>query len=256
MNLKTNLANPKNYGGARALDSIRYIVIHYTANDGDTDENNGKYFRNNVTGTSAHFFVDDDSVTQVVPGDRIAWHCGAKTYKHAYCRNANSIGVELCDDVKDGKIYPSAQTIANAIELVEYLMHKYNIPRVNVIRHYDVTGKACPAYWCGSATKDALWKSAFWNKLGVLGGSLVANNTTTAGGANKVTVTLTVVKNGSKGNCVKALQILLNGMGYACGTADGICGSKTVAAVKKFQQAKGLTADGIVGAKTWEALLA
>ncbi len=256
MNLKTNLANPKNYGGARALDSIRFIVIHYTANDGDTDENNGKYFRNNVTGTSAHYFVDDDSVTQVVPDDRIAWHCGVKTYKHAYCRNANSIGVELCDDVKDGKIYPSAQTIANAIELVEHLMRTYNVPRVNVIRHYDVTGKACPAYWCGSATKDALWKSAFWNKLGVLGGSLVANNTTTAGGANKVTVTLTVVKNGSKGNTVKALQLLLNGLGYACGTADGICGSKTVAAVKKFQQAKGLTADGIVGAKTWEALLA
>lgn len=179
MNLKTNTANSKNFGGLRDVDSIKYIVVHYTANDGDTDENNGAYFHNNVTGTSAHYFVDDDSVTQVVPDNRIAYHCGAKKYRHAYCRNTNSIGVELCDDVKDGVIYPSKQTIANAIELVEYLMKKYNVPRVNVIRHYDVTGKACPAYWCGSAAKDALWKSEFWNKLSVLGG-LVANNATTA----------------------------------------------------------------------------
>ena len=258
MNLKTNTANSKNFGGVRDLDSIKYIVIHYTANDGDTDENNGKYFHNNVTGTSAHYFVDDDSVTQVVPDNRIAYHCGAKKYRHAYCRNANSIGVELCDDVKDGVIYPSKQTIANAIELVEYLMKKYNVPRVNVIRHYDVTGKACPAYWCGSAAKDALWKSEFWNKLSVLGG-LTANNTQTVstnkGGATKVNVSLSVLKNGSKGDDVKALQILLNGLGYACGTADGIFGSKTAAAVKKFQAAKKLTQDGIVGANTWKKLL-
>lgn len=257
MNLKTNLANPKNYGGARALDSIRFIVIHYTANDGDTANNNCLYFKNNVVRSSAHYFVDDDGVMQSVPDDRIAWHCGAKTYKHAYCRNANSIGVELCDDVKDGNVYPSAKTIANAIELVEHLMKKYNVPRVNVIRHYDVTGKLCPAYWCGSARSDALWKSEFWNKLSVLGGSLTANSTETAntGGVTKVNVSLSMLKNGSKGDDVKALQILLNGLGYACGTADGIFGAKTVAAVKKFQIAKKLTSDGIVGANTWKKLL-
>ena len=32
---KTLFANPKNYGGKRSLSSIKYIVIHYTANDGD-----------------------------------------------------------------------------------------------------------------------------------------------------------------------------------------------------------------------------
>ena len=162
MNLKTNLANPKNYGGTRSTGNIKFIVIHYTANDGDTDENNGAYFKNNVTGTSAHYFVDDDSVTQTVPDNRIAYHCGAKSYKHSTCRNTNSIGIELCDDVKDGKIYPSAQTIANAIELTEYLMDKYNIPKENVIRHYDVTGKLCPAYW----VDNAKWKAEFLDKVG------------------------------------------------------------------------------------------
>ena len=41
------------------------------------------------------------------------------------------------------------------------LMKKYNIPKENIIRHFDVTGKLCPAYW----VDDAKWKSEFWNKL-------------------------------------------------------------------------------------------
>lgn len=166
MDIKTNLANKSNYGGTRSLDNIKYIVVHYTANDGDTDENNGKYFHNNANlGASAHYFVDDDSVTQSVPDNYVAWHCGANYYKHANCRNANSIGVEICDDVRNGTIYPSAKTIEKALELVEYLMKKYNVPKANVIRHYDVTGKLCPAYWCGTTAKDKKWKTEFWDKL-------------------------------------------------------------------------------------------
>lgn len=162
--IKTNLANRKNYGSSRNVKDIEYIVIHYTANDGDTDENNGKYFHNNVVGASAHYFVDDDSITQSVPDNYIAWHCGATTYKHKKCRNANSIGIEICDDIKNGVIYPSAKTIENVVELTEHLMNNYAIPKENVIRHYDVTGKLCPAYW----VDDYKWKSEFWNKLGVV----------------------------------------------------------------------------------------
>lgn len=166
LNFKTNLANKTNYGGKRTA-KVQYIVVHYTGNDGDTDENNGKYFGNNPNlGASAHYFVDDDSVTISVPEDYIAWHCGANTYKHPTCRNGNSIGVEICDDVKNGVVYPSAKTIANALELVEYLMQKHGVPKSNVIRHWDVTGKICPAYWCNSAANDAKWKTEFWNRLG------------------------------------------------------------------------------------------
>lgn len=66
-----------------------------------------------------------------------------------------------------------------------------------------------------------------------------------------------VLKSGSKGDSVKALQILLIGNGYSCGSygADGSFGSGTLAAVKKYQKAKGLTADGIAGEKTWKKLL-
>ena len=63
-----------------------------------------------------------------------------------------------------------------------------------------------------------------------------------------------VLKVGSSGAQVKTLQTKLNNWGYDAGTVDGIFGSKTLAAVKRFQQKNGLVADGIVGAKTAAAL--
>jgi len=82
--------------------------------------------------------------------------------------------------------------------------------------------------------------------------STTTTNTTTGG---YCAVTLNVLKYGSAGNAVKSLQLILNGNNYWCGTADGDFGSNTLAAVKKFQKAKGLTVDGVVGANTWSKLL-
>lgn len=69
------------------------------------------------------------------------------------------------------------------------------------------------------------------------------------------TMELNVLSKGNKNNSVKALQILLNGNGYSCGLADGDFGANTYNAVIKFQKAKKLDADGIVGEKTWSKLL-
>lgn len=165
--IKVNTANRSNYGNLRNISSIKYIVIHYTAGDGDTDENNAKYFNRTVTQTSAHYFVDSDSITQTVPDNYVAWAVGGKKYNNnggrlfEKCVNNNSISIELCDDVKNGVIYPSAKTIQNALELTALLMKKYKVPKENVIRHYDVNGKPCPKYW----VDDAKWKSEFWNKI-------------------------------------------------------------------------------------------
>ena len=63
-----------------------------------------------------------------------------------------------------------------------------------------------------------------------------------------------VLKKGSHGADVMALQIHLNVLGYSCGTADGIYGKKTVDAVKAFQAANGLTVDGIAGPQTLELI--
>lgn len=70
-------------------------------------------------------------------------------------------------------------------------------------------------------------------------------------------VELRKLSKGSKGNDVKALQILLIGNGCSCGAAgaDGDFGSGTDIAVKEYQRKHGLTADGVVGAVTWGKLL-
>ena len=63
-----------------------------------------------------------------------------------------------------------------------------------------------------------------------------------------------LVKNGSVGNHVKRCQWYLTELGYGVGGIDGICGSKTVAAIIAFQSKSGLGADGICGPITWKAL--
>lgn len=62
------------------------------------------------------------------------------------------------------------------------------------------------------------------------------------------------LQKGCSGEDVKRLQETLNGLGFSCGKADGIFGTKTKTAVMAFQSAYGLTADGIVGAKTRDKL--
>lgn len=62
------------------------------------------------------------------------------------------------------------------------------------------------------------------------------------------------LRKGSKGDAVKELQTLLNNAGFDCGEIDGDFGKKTLAAVREYQKANGLTLDGVVGAKTWASL--
>lgn len=162
MEIREIIANKANYGRART--TVKYIVIHYTGNDGDKAVNNGNYFRNTVTGTSAHYFVDDNEIVRSVPEGHIAFSVEGKNYGgrlHGIVTNANSISVELCDTLRNGTIAPTKETIENALELVRYLMKSYNIPHENVVRHYDVTKKACPAYW----VNDERWKAEFWNRI-------------------------------------------------------------------------------------------
>jgi len=132
------------------VDRIKYIVIHYVGATGGA-EANCKWYAGADRSASAHYYVDfDGSVWQSVEVKNIAWHCGAKKYVHPECRNANSIGIEMCVRNKGNKAdtsrdwYFEDATVLAAIELTKELMAKYNVPADHVIRHYDVTGKICP----------------------------------------------------------------------------------------------------------------
>ena len=153
MNFKQ--ANGANFARGRT-QPIEFLVIHYTANNGDTVQNNLDYFSRNAVGASAHYFVDENGYGQSVKDQDTAWHCGANQYKHPDCRNANSIGIELCSK-KDsrGNYYFMDQTVYNAAALARQLMQTYGIDRAHVLRHYDVTGKRCPAPMVDTPT---LWE--------------------------------------------------------------------------------------------------
>jgi len=67
-------------------------------------------------------------------------------------------------------------------------------------------------------------------------------------------VSYAVSRYGSSGSEVRTIQTKLKNWGYYTGSVDGVYGSKTLAAVKKFQRKNGLTADGIAGTDTLHAL--
>jgi N-acetylmuramoyl-L-alanine amidase CwlA len=154
--IQGTLPKTGNYKKGRASD-IKYIVIHYTANKGDTALNNVKYFANNKVSASAHFFVDELSIYSSVPITYTAYHCGGSLQGNAghtffgKCTNSNSIGIEMCLWDKQGNIRQG--TIDNTIELTKHLMKEYGIPIENVIRHWDVTGKLCPQPMVGNYNK-------------------------------------------------------------------------------------------------------
>ena len=170
MNITFKACNAANYKKGRTAP-VKYIVIHYTAGNGDTAKNNADYYASAKIEASAHYFVDEGNIIyQSVKDTDTAWSVGGtRVYKHKECRNANSISIELCSrnrngsgkPASDGGWYFKPETVNNALELTRFLMAKYNITPENVIRHFDVWGKICPAPFVNSPGE---WES-FKRKL-------------------------------------------------------------------------------------------
>ena len=142
------LAKSISYGKNRDLKNIDFIVVHFTANVNDTAKNNVDYFATrNQRSAGAHYFVGRDGVGESIPANFVAWAVGDKQAKlngggskMNVCFNSNSVSVELCD------FRTWNDKIANiAAEFITALRSDLLINRANIIRHYDVTGKLCPA---------------------------------------------------------------------------------------------------------------
>ena len=268
----THMSNKKN----------EYIVIHYTGNATDTALANARYFETVNRGASANYFVDQATVYQCVLDSDKAWHVGVNYGNHTLfgkCTNSNSIGIEMCSNKK--KI--AQDTYKNTVALTKKLMKKYNIPASRVVRHYDVCNKVCPG-WSGWTIKnDKIWKQF---KKDIQATVSVSSSTVTkkpssisnkytytkflsdlrtilglkSNASKKTILSKTITVSANKNNnhkVVKPIQKYLNTLGYSCGTADGIAGSKFTVAVKAFQKKNKCVQDGEITAKnsTWKALL-
>ena len=139
---------------------VSYIVVHDTGNRAASADamNHYRYFNGGNRRASAHYFVDDKGVVQLVEDAYAAWHCGDGRGRYGIS-NRNSIGVELC--INQGN--DMAKTYAYARDLIRALMARYGIPKSRVVRHYDASRKICPGHMVGQGDWGPWW--GFWESL-------------------------------------------------------------------------------------------
>jgi len=244
MILTNKAANPQ-----IPLIKLKYVVIHYTANynKGSNAIANRNYFNTFREGsnTSAHYVVDDKQIVQCVEDLHVGYHVGAKQYTTlgqsiregtANSPNKYTIGIEMCVN-SDGNFDKMYQ---NTVDLVIYLLKKYNLTMDNITTHNKITGKLCPAFMLKDEEINIFKEKV--NKI--------LNPTTII---EKPIVSKPVLRLGYKGEDVKELQERLKKIGYII-DCDGLFGKQTESIVKSFQKRWGLENDGIVGSKTYNKL--
>lgn len=128
------------------LSKVTKIAIHYVGNPKSTAKNNRDYFNNlattKATYVSSHFVVGlDGEIIQCIPTNEIAYCTSAA--------NSYSISIETCHPDSTGKFNDITEKAL--VQLVAYLLKKFGLKSPDdIIRHYDVTGKACPLYYVNS----------------------------------------------------------------------------------------------------------
>lgn len=125
-----------------ALEQVNGIVIHYTANPGSTAKQNRDYFEglkdSHETMASSHFIVGlEGEIVQCIPTAEVSYASNE--------RNEDTIAIECCHFDETGEF--TQETYDSLVELTAYLIGKFGLSTEHVIRHYDITGKACPVYY-------------------------------------------------------------------------------------------------------------
>ena len=122
-------------------------------------------------GTGAHFTIFyDGSIYQRCSYDAVPWAVGTAGYykqKHPKANNYSTISIELCvkksnnkgsgNLAEDKDWYFTEETQNAAVWLVQKLMKDLNIPIENVLRHYDIVNKWCPAPYCCNNKYKTSW---------------------------------------------------------------------------------------------------
>lgn len=204
--------------------------------------------------------VDDGSVAvyQTLPWDYRCWGVGSGK-KGSY--NSSHIQFEVCEDgLTNAEYYNGA--FEPAAQLCAYLCHQYGIKTKDIVGHYEAhaagygSNHGDPRHWM-KKHNDKM--DAFRERVAALIGEVDA--TITDGEDERPSYDeerRSTIRKGAKGAAVTELQGLLKKHGYSLPRygADGSFGTETETALKAFQKDKGLTADGVCGTATWEALLA
>ena len=195
------------------------------------------------------------AAVQTMPWDYRPWGCGSGS--KGSCNNTH-IQFEICEDGLNDKSYWEA-VYKEACEMTAYLCKMYGIdPKgttvcngVTVPTIIDHTGSH--ALGLGSNHGDI----QHWSRKYGVTMDTVRKDVAALLGSDSSTVTAPAcLQKGDNGEAVKTMQTMLIACGYSCGNtgADGDFGNNTLAGLKAFQAAVGLTVDGVYGEKTKAAL--
>ena len=117
-----------------------YVTVHDTANSASAT-NEISYMISNSNQTSFHLAVDEANCIQGIPFDRNSWADGDGANGTG---NRKSINVEICRPTNSNRsLYDKAEE--NAVYVLARLLYAYGLGIDKLKRHYDWSGKNCPA---------------------------------------------------------------------------------------------------------------
>lgn len=247
-NLGRNFSSRSRYGYGSA---IKGITIHHWGSDGQKHANVVAWLRG-VTGnrgSSAHYVVSDDLVTQLVEDKSAAWHAGNNR------GNGTTIGIECRPEMSDGDW-------STLVELCADLERKHG--SLKYYRHKDWKNTDCPGRYSNRIEELVKEVNA------TLRGEVPARKPPKKPGKKPSTPPPTgyplprghyyyVERKSNKvhSGYWKRDRAAIRKIQSKVGTGiDGGYGDKTKAAVLKWQRKHGLKADGAVGADTWREMFA
>src|SRR5699024_5728684 len=121
----------------------KFIVIHFIDNLMNAKRNADK-IKYDFLGISYHFIIDDSEIIKTSNIEDSTFHLEDNNNINSPVTNNNSISIAICID---DKLNVTKNTTDQLIQLVDFLMFKYDISSDDVLRHYDCTGKNCPSCW-------------------------------------------------------------------------------------------------------------
>lgn len=237
------------------LAKVKNIMLHHTAHPtwNVYDVHNFHQKSNGWIGIGYNYFIEKDGT--IYEGRGLHIGAGATSY------NSNSIHVCFAGNFETQT--PTVEQIKSGKELVKYLLGLCQND-VKILGHKDVGNTACPGKNFPLNDFKNIKKTKADNKKErikelqrllnkVYNAGLVVDGV--RGPKTDNALKKVALKNYCENDLVKFIQQRLVDFGYNVGGVDGKFGGNTEKAVRKFQQAKGLAIDGIVGFNTIIVLL-
>lgn len=204
--------------------------------------------------------LEDGTVTtvQTMPWNYIPWGCGSGS--KGSC-NHGWIQFEICEDGLGDQSYFNA-VYQEACQLTAYLCKLYGIDPYGSFNGIPTILCHQDSYQYGMGTNHSdvyHWFNRYGKTMDdvrndvalIIGGKQLVSSSAKQNNTNPIHPVLRV---GSKGDAVAELQTKLNAAGYNAGDVDGEFGTKTLRALRIFQEQCGLEVDGIAGNNTWAVL--